>query len=70
MTLPNIGPMELIIILVIVLLIFGAGRLATVGGALGKAVRDFREAVRGGEEEEPEREKARSQDETAATHEG
>jgi len=70
MTLPNIGPMELIIILVIVLLIFGAGRLATVGGALGKAVRDFKEAVRGGEEEESEGEKVRSQDETTATHEG
>jgi len=58
MALPNIGPMELIIILIIVLLIFGAGRLAGVGGALGKAIRDFKLATRGediGEDTEPEK---------------
>lgn len=43
---PHLGPTELIIILVIVLLIFGAGKLATLGGALGKGVRDFRESMR------------------------
>ena len=44
--LPNLGPTELIIILVIVLIIFGAGRLAGIGGALGKSVREFREATK------------------------
>jgi sec-independent protein translocase protein TatA len=42
---PNLGPTELIIILVIVLAIFGAGRLASLGGALGKSVKEFRQAV-------------------------
>ncbi|MEA3406686.1 MAG: twin-arginine translocase TatA/TatE family subunit [Chloroflexota bacterium] len=42
---PNLGPTELIIILVIVLAIFGAGKLASLGGALGKSVREFRQAV-------------------------
>ena len=41
-------PWHLIVILVIVLIIFGAGRLTEVGGALGKGVRDFRENVQGG----------------------
>ncbi len=43
---PNLGAPELIIILVIVVLIFGAGKLPEVGGALGKGIREFREATR------------------------
>ena len=38
----RIGPPELIIILVVVMIIFGVGRLPEVGGALGKAIREFR----------------------------
>jgi sec-independent protein translocase protein TatA len=38
--------MELIIILVIVVVIFGAGRLSGIGGALGKGIRDFRSATK------------------------
>ncbi len=41
----QLGVPELIIILFIVLLIFGAGRLAQVGGDLGRGIRDFRHAV-------------------------
>lgn len=41
---PNIGPTELIIILVIVVLLFGVGKITDVGGALGKGVREFRQA--------------------------
>ena len=40
----NIGPAELIILLVIVLIVFGAGRLPEVGAALGKGIREFRKA--------------------------
>jgi sec-independent protein translocase protein TatA len=43
---PHLGPTELIIILVIVLAIFGAGKLGTLGGAVGKGVRDFRKSIR------------------------
>jgi len=42
MMLPNLGPWEWAIILVIVIIIFGVGRLPEVGGALGKAIREFR----------------------------
>jgi sec-independent protein translocase protein TatA len=40
------GPWEIFIILVILVVIFGAGRLSQVGGAMGKSVREFRGAVR------------------------
>ena len=40
----GIGVPELIIILVIVMIIFGVGRLPEVGGALGKAIREFRKS--------------------------
>ncbi len=40
----RIGPMELIIILVIVMIIFGVGRLTDIGGALGKSIREFRKS--------------------------
>ncbi len=43
---PKIGPWELVIILVIVIAIFGAGKLAGLGGALGKGVKEFRDAVK------------------------
>ena len=40
---PNIGTTELVLFLLIILIIFGAGKLPQVGEALGKAVRGFRE---------------------------
>jgi TatA/E family protein of Tat protein translocase len=41
----NIGPGELIILLVIALVVFGPGRLPEVGQALGKSIREFRRAA-------------------------
>ena len=38
----GIGITELLIILVLVMIVFGVGRLPEVGGALGKAIREFR----------------------------
>ena len=46
----GIGPTELIIVLVIVLIIFGAGRLPEIGGAMGKALREFRSSQSGADE--------------------
>lgn len=43
---PNIGPMELIIVLVIVIIVFGVGRLPEIGGAVGKGIREFRSSVK------------------------
>ena len=44
MGLPNIGPVELIIVLVIALLILGPGKLPEVGSAFGKTIREFKKA--------------------------
>lgn len=40
----RLGPTELIIVLVIVMIVFGVGRLPQVGGAMGKAIREFRKS--------------------------
>ena len=40
-----LGPWELLLILVIVVLIFGVGKLSGLGGALGKSIREFRKAA-------------------------
>ena len=49
----HVGPMEIGIILVIVLIVFGVGKLPQIGGAIGKSVKDFRKA-RSEEDEEDE----------------
>ncbi len=41
----NLGPGELIIILVIVLVLFGVGRISRIGGELGSAVANFRRGL-------------------------
>lgn len=50
-----IGPFEGLIILLVVVLIFGVGKLSDLGGALGKSVREFRNAARTDDEEQPQR---------------
>lgn len=45
---PNLGGGELLIILVIVLLLFGVGRVSRIGGELGQAVANFRKGVQEG----------------------
>ena len=42
---PDIGPVELVIILVIALLVIGPGKLPDVGAALGRSIREFRKAA-------------------------
>jgi sec-independent protein translocase protein TatA len=44
----GLGTTELIIILVLVMIIFGAGKLPQVGGALGKGLRNFKDGVKEG----------------------
>ncbi len=44
---PNIGPMEIIIVLVIALVVFGPKRLPELGKSVGKGIREFRGSVSG-----------------------
>ena len=48
----GLGWQELLIVLVIVALIFGASRVADLGGALGRGIREFRQEARSDEDEE------------------
>ena len=47
----NLGPPELLLILVIVLLLFGVGRVSKIGGELGSAVANFRKGLQEGAKE-------------------
>lgn len=51
MFLRNIGPFELLILLLILVLIFGPGRVGELGGSVGKAIRNFRKEVSPASEE-------------------
>ena len=57
---PNIGPTELIIVLVIVLLIFGPKRLPGLGRQLGSGMREFKDSIagKGGRDEDDDDETA------------
>lgn len=50
----KLGAPELIIVLVIVLLLFGPGRIAKIAGELGKGIRSFKDGIGSEPEEEPE----------------
>jgi sec-independent protein translocase protein TatA len=59
----SLGTTELIIILVIVLLIFGVGRVSRIGGELGEGIREFRKGLTEGTQPEAEVEKEEEKDE-------
>ena len=61
----GLGAPELLIILVIVLLIFGASRLTDIGGSLGKGIKEFRSAVR----DDDVKDETKPKDETATKSE-
>ena len=50
----RLGPTELIIILIIVLLLFGPGRIAKVAGELGKGIRSFKDGINTDQENDSE----------------
>jgi sec-independent protein translocase protein TatA len=50
---PNIGPMELIVVLVIALLVLGPKKLPEVGRSIGKGIREFKGSISGDSNDEP-----------------
>jgi sec-independent protein translocase protein TatA len=50
----DLGPAELLIILIIVVLLFGVGRVGKIGGELGSAVANFRRGLEEGGKNKPE----------------
>jgi sec-independent protein translocase protein TatA len=62
----SLGPAELVIILAIVVVLFGASRIGDIGGAIGRGIREFRREVKEGEKEpEKEEEKEKAAAETS-----
>ena len=49
---PNVGPLEIIIVLIIVLIIFGPKRLPDLGRSLGRGMREFKDSVTGKDRDE------------------
>jgi sec-independent protein translocase protein TatA len=53
----HLGVPELLIILAIVLLIFGYSRLPSLGKGLGQGIRNFRQGLRGGDDDRPDQDR-------------
>jgi sec-independent protein translocase protein TatA len=51
----NLGIPELLIILCIIILVFGANRLPEIGRGIGRGIKNFKEATKGGDAEEAEK---------------
>ena len=51
----HLGPIELILILVIVILFFGVGRISKISGEIGTAIRQFRKGLNASKERQPEK---------------
>lgn len=49
---PRIGTPELLIVLVVVVLLFGVGRISKIAGELGSGIREFRKGLQGDEDQE------------------
>jgi sec-independent protein translocase protein TatA len=52
---PNIGPLEIVIVLVIVLIIFGPKRLPGLGRSLGTGLREFKDSITGKDDDDDRR---------------
>jgi sec-independent protein translocase protein TatA len=53
---PNIGPLELAIVLIIALVIFGPKRLPDLGRSLGKGMREFKDSISGDNDDDEQAE--------------
>jgi len=58
---PNIGPLELAIVLIIALVIFGPKRLPDLGRSLGSGMREFKDSITGKDDEEKQLEETKAQ---------
>ncbi|HEY95620.1 MAG TPA: twin-arginine translocase TatA/TatE family subunit [Dehalococcoidia bacterium] len=59
----RMGPWEIALIVVIILIVFGVGKLPQVGGAIGKGIRSFRKGQQGVLDEDDEDEETEDEEE-------
>jgi len=56
---PNVGPLEIAVVLVIVLIIFGPKRLPELGQSMGRGIREFKDSISGDKDKDSPEEKRR-----------
>jgi sec-independent protein translocase protein TatA len=56
---PNVGPLELVVVLIIALVIFGPKRLPELGRSMGKGIREFRGSISGKGDDDDEEESSK-----------
>lgn len=56
---PNVGPLEIAVVLIIVLIIFGPKRLPELGQSMGRGIREFKNSLSGDKDKDSDEEKRR-----------
>jgi sec-independent protein translocase protein TatA len=64
---PNVGPLELAIVLIIALIVFGPKRLPELGRSMGRGLREFKDSISGKDDEEEKIEQTKLELESAST---
>ena len=67
---PNIGPMEILVVLVIALIVFGPKRLPELGNSLGKGIREFKGSISGDGDDEAAKKDKDAEEEPAVLRSG
>jgi len=65
---PNVGPLEILLVLIVVLVVFGPKKLPDLGHSLGKGIREFKGSVTGENDEPPRVETARVESAPVTSH--
>ena len=66
---PNVGPWEIILLLLLALLLFGAKRLPEIGRSMGKGMREFKDSLGGKDDDDPAELPVQTTDATVAQRE-
>ena len=65
---PNVGPLEILLVLIVALVVFGPKKLPDLGRSLGKGIREFKGSVTGETDEPAQVEPARAESRPVTTH--
>ncbi len=57
----NVGPTEIIVIVLLALFLFGAGRIADIGKGLGQGIKNFKQGIREADEEDGSKKASKSE---------
>ena len=67
---PNVGPLEIAVVLIIVLIIFGPKRLPELGQSMGKGIREFKNSISGDNKDKGSPEEKRRELQASETQQG